>query len=303
MAMNVKHDAPLVAQGLMFALCGYMMLAVGDAIVKSMVPIWPATAIAALRYFLGAVGIGILLLAKEGRSGFVLSNPLLHLGRAAAVSFSAVCFFMGVKFMPLAEATAISFMMPMFAGMLSAVLLREKASRATWLTTAVAFVGVLIILRPNVAEVGLSALFPLGSAIGMAVLILLNRRAAGTASVLALQFNIAALSAPMLIAAAAIGDLSGLPGLDVGWPHWSVILRCAIVAVSASCAHALIFLATTRASAATIAPMTYSQLIVALIIGALVFGDLPDLKSMFGSALIVGSGLYLWRSATPKRGA
>jgi hypothetical protein len=228
---------------------------------------------------------------------------LLHLGRAAAVSFSAVCFFMGVKFMPLAEATAISFMMPMFAGMLSAVLLREKASRATWLTTAVAFVGVLIILRPNVAEVGLSALFPLGSAIGMAVLILLNRRAAGTASVLALQFNIAALSAPMLIAAAAIGDLSGLPGLDVGWPHWSVILRCAIVAVSASCAHALIFLATTRASAATIAPMTYSQLIVALIIGALVFGDLPDLKSMFGSALIVGSGLYLWRSATPKRGA
>jgi drug/metabolite transporter (DMT)-like permease len=287
----------------MFALCGYMMLAVGDAIVKSMVPIWPATAIAALRYFLGAVGIGILLLAKEGRSGFVLSNPLLHLGRAAAVSFSAVCFFMGVKFMPLAEATAISFMMPMFAGMLSAVLLREKASRATWLTTAVAFVGVLIILRPNVAEVGLSALFPLGSAIGMAVLILLNRRAAGTASVLALQFNIAALSAPMLIAAAAIGDLSGLPGLDVGWPHWSVILRCAIVAVSASCAHALIFLATTRASAATIAPMTYSQLIVALIIGALVFGDLPDLKSMFGSALIVGSGLYLWRSATPKRGA
>jgi drug/metabolite transporter (DMT)-like permease len=228
---------------------------------------------------------------------------LLHLGRAAAVSFSAVCFFMGVKFMPLAEATAISFMMPMFAGMLSAVLLREKASRATWLTTAVAFVGVLMILRPNVAEVGLSALFPLGSAIGMAVLILLNRRAAGTASVLALQFNIAALSAPMLIAAAAIGDLSGLPGLDVGWPHWSVILRCAIVAVSASCAHALIFLATTRASAATIAPMTYSQLIVALIIGALVFGDLPDLKSMFGSALIVGSGLYLWRSATPKRGA
>ncbi|MEY4889426.1 MAG: hypothetical protein RIQ75_556 [Pseudomonadota bacterium] len=303
MALNVKHDAPLAAQGLMFALCGYMMLAVGDAIVKSMVPIWPATAIAALRYFLGAVGIGILLLAKEGRSGFVLSNPLLHLGRAAAVSFSAVCFFMGVKFMPLAEATAISFMMPMFAGMLSAVLLREKASRATWLTTAVAFVGVLIILRPNVAEVGLSALFPLGSAIGMAVLILLNRRAAGTASVLALQFNIAALSAPMLIAAAAIGDLSGLPGLDVGWPHWSVILRCAIVAVSASCAHALIFLATTRASAATIAPMTYSQLIVALIIGALVFGDLPDLKSMFGSALIVGSGLYLWRSATPKRGA
>jgi drug/metabolite transporter (DMT)-like permease len=137
----------------------------------------------------------------------------------------------------------------------------------------------------------------------MAVLILLNRKAAGTASVLALQFNVAALSAPILIAAAVFGDLSGSPGLDVGWPHWSVILRCAIVAVSASCAHALIFMATTRASAATIAPMTYVQLIVAMTIGALVFGDLPDFTSIVGSALIVGSGLYLWRSATPKRGA
>lgn len=302
MGLNVKHDAHATTQGLMFALCGYMLLAVGDAIVKSMVPIWPATAIAALRYLLGAGGLGILLLAKEGWAGFALNNPLLHLGRAAAVSFSAVCFFMGVKFMPLAEATAISFMMPMFAAILSAVLLHEKASRATWLTTAVAFVGVLIILRPNVAEVGLSALFPLGAAIGMAVLILLNRKAAGTASVLALQFNVAALSAPILIAAAVFGDLSGSPGLDVGWPHWSVILRCAIVAVSASCAHALIFMATTRASAATIAPMTYVQLIVAMTIGALVFGDLPDLTSIVGSALIVGAGLYLWRSASPKRG-
>lgn len=285
----------------MFALCGYMTLAVGDAIVKSMVPIWPATAIAALRYFLGAGGMAALLFWKEGKTGFVISNPKLHLSRAAAVSFSSVCFFMGVKFIPLAEATAISFMMPMFAAILSAFLLHEKASRAAWLATAIAFAGVLIILRPNVAEVGLAALFPLGSAIGMAILILLNRKAAGTASVLSLQFSIAALSTPILVAAAVLGDLSGLAGLEVGWPHWSVILRCAIVAVSASCAHALIFMATTRASAATIAPMTYSQLIVALVIGALVFGDLPDLTSMFGSALIVGAGLYLWRSASPKR--
>lgn len=302
MSSDGKHNhAQSSAQGLLFALGGYMLLSMGDAIVKSMVPLWPATAIAALRYLLGAGGLGVLLYLKEGKAGFALSNPLLHWGRALAVSMSAVCFFISVKLMPLGDATAITFIGPMLTALLSALFLGEKATRATILASLVAFAGVLIVLRPNVAEVGLAALFPIGAALGMSILILLNRRAAGSASVLALQFSVAALATPLLIGAAFAGDVSGIPSMAVHWPHWSVLLRCAIVAVSASGAHALIFLATTRASAATIAPMTYVQLIVAMTIGALVFGDLPDLTSLVGSALIVGSGLYLWRSATPKR--
>ncbi len=302
MALTGHHNhAQAGAQGLLFALGGYMLLSMGDAIVKSMVTLWPATAIAALRYLIGAAGLAVLLYRKEGRAGFAFANPLLHWGRALAVSFSAVCFFIGVKLMPLGDATAITFIGPMLTALLSALLLGERATRATLVASVVAFTGVLIVLRPNVAEVGLAALFPLGAALGMSVLILLNRKAAGTASVLALQFSVAALATPVLIGAAIAGDLSGVPSMAVHWPHWSVLLRCAIVAVSATGAHVLIFLATTRASAATIAPMTYVQLIVAMTIGALVFGDLPDLTSLVGSALIVGSGLYLWRSATPKR--
>ena len=295
------NPANASAQGLLFALGGYILLSMGDAVVKSMVPLWPATAIAALRYFLGAGGLGVMLLLKEGKAGFALSNPLLHWGRALAVSMSAVCFFIGVKLMPLGDATAITFIGPMLTALLSALLLGEKATRTTILASLVAFAGVLIVLRPNVAEVGLAALFPIGAALGMSILILLNRRAAGTASVLALQFSVAALATPILVVAAVIGDYSGISSMEVHWPHWSVILRCAIVAVSASCAHTLIFMATTRASAATIAPMTYVQLIIAITIGAIIFGDMPDLTSLGGSALIVGAGLFLWRSATPKR--
>lgn len=303
MPMTGKNSpAHASAQGLLFALGGYILLSMGDAVVKSMVPLWPATAIAALRYFLGAVGLGVFLFLKEGKSGFVLLNPMLHWGRALAVSMSAVCFFIGVKLMPLGDATAITFIGPMLTALLSALFLGEKATRTTILASMVAFAGVLIVLRPNVAEVGLAALFPIGAALGMSILILLNRKAAGTASVLALQFSVAALATPILVVAAVIGDHSGISSMDVQWPHWSVILRCAIVAVSASCAHTLIFMATTRASAATIAPMTYVQLIVAITIGAILFGDMPDLTSLGGSALIVGAGLFLWRSASPKRG-
>ena len=285
---------------MLFALAGYGLLSMGDAVVKSMAGQWAPTAIAALRYLFGAVGLGVILRVKEGAQAFSIPNPLIHWGRALAVSFSSVCFFISVKLMPLGDATAITFVGPMLTALLSALFLGERATRATWMASIVAFLGVLIVLRPNVAAAGLAALFPLGSALGMSALILLNRKAAGHASVLAMQFIVAAFATPILISAAILGDFTSIKAMHVGIPDWTVVLRCALVAVSASLAHTLIFLATTRASAATIAPMTYVQLLVAMTVGAFVFGDFPDLTSIGGSALIVGAGLYLWRSAQPK---
>lgn len=294
-----QSKSSLHAQGLLFALAGYMLLSMGDAMVKSMTPLWPGTAIAALRYSFGSIGLGALLLVREGRDAFRIGHQKVHWARALAVAFSAVCFFLGVRLMPLGDATAITFVMPMLTALLSALVLKEKVTRATLLASLVAFAGVLIILRPNLLDSGPAALLPLGSALGMACLILLNRKVAGTASVLAMQFIIALFATPILILFAVLGHVSGLPSMAVGWPEPSVILRCAIVAVSASLAHALIFLATTRASAATIAPMTYAQLLVAMTISTIFFNHPPDLTSLGGSALIVGAGLYLWRQARP----
>lgn len=285
------------AQGLLFALMGYALLSVGDAVVKSMTPLWPAPAIAVLRYALAAVGLGVLVLQREGRAAFRVPHMSLHLARAAAIAFATLCFFSGVRLIPLADATAITFVMPMIAALLSVIFLGEALSGRTVLLSLLAFAGVLIILRPNLLATGAAAVLPLGSAFGMACLMLLNRRVAGSASLLVTQFIVAALAVPFLLAAAVLGHVSGVPSLHIGWPHWSVVLRCAIVAVSASTAHALIFMATTRASAASVAPMTYAQLLVAMTISTLVFNHPPDLTSLGGSALIVGAGLLLWRSA------
>jgi drug/metabolite transporter (DMT)-like permease len=286
-------------QGLLFALAGYALLPFGDAMVKSATTLWPATAIAALRFFFGAVGLGVILLMQEGRGGFSIPHAKTHWIRAFALAFGSVSFFIGVTQMPLGDATAIGFVMPMITAILSAIFLGEKVGRAVWLASLIAFIGVLIILRPNVADFGFAALFPLGAALGMAVLILLNRKVAGSASVLAMQFITAVFATPILIGFALIGHVSGLPAFVIDWPEASVVLRCALVAMSASLAHALIFIATTRASAATVAPMTYAQLLVALVLSAVFFGDWPDLTSLGGSALIIIAGLYLWRNARP----
>jgi len=280
--------------GLLFALCGFALLSCGDAVIKSIAGAWPGTAVAALRYSVGATGLGVFLFIKEGRRGFALPNPSIQLMRGAAVAAATILFFSSIFLMPLAEATAIGFTTPMITALLSAVFMKERTSKATWVASLGAFAGVLIILRPNVAALGWVALMPLGSAVCMSLMMMGNGAVAGIGSPLLMQFLVASIAVPFVVSAAAIGHFSGFAPLHIGMPDWTIVVRACIVAVSASFAHWLIFMGTTRASAAEIAPMTYVQLLIAMALGILLFGDWPDLTSLLGSAIIIGAGLFLW---------
>jgi len=119
---------------------------------------------------------------------------------------------------------------------------------------------------------------------------------AGGGSPLPREFDVAIIAAPLLAVATALGELSGAERFALCWPDWTVVARCAIVAVSASTAHWLIFLGTSRAGAATVAPMTYVQLLVATLLGWLFFDYHPDAMTLLGAAIIVAAGLYLWRA-------
>src|SRR3954466_10940091 len=284
---------------LTLALCGFAVLSIGDALVKTMAGQWPGTAVAALRYTSGAVGLAIVVALTEGRRGFRVPMPWLQLGRGVGVGIATICFFLGVMAMPLADATAIQFTSPMITGILSALLLGEKAPRAVWGATALAFAGVLVVLRPNVLALGAPALYPIGAAVGMACLMICNRKAAGAASPIAMQFLVAMMAAPILIVAASLFALSGAPQFQVPVPPASVVVKCLVIACTATIAHLLIYMAAVRASAAIVAPMTYVQLLVAAILGWLLFGTMPDLSTFGGAALIIGGGLLLWRSQKP----
>jgi drug/metabolite transporter (DMT)-like permease len=291
---------PNARAALMLALCGFAILSIGDALVKTMAGQWPGTAVAALRYGAGAVGLGIVVAFTEGRAGFRVPMPWLQLGRGIGVSIATICFFLGVMAMPLADATAIQFTSPMFTGILSALLLGERAPKAVWGATALAFAGVLVVLRPNVLALGWPALYPVGAAIGMACLMICNRKAAGAASPIAMQFLVAMMAAPMLIIAASLFALSGAAQFQVPVPPASVVVKCLFIACTATVAHLLIYMAAVRASAAVVAPMTYVQLLVAALLGWLLFRTTPDLSTFAGAALIIGGGLLLWRSQKPR---
>lgn len=282
--------------GLIYAAAGFVTLSVGDAVVKSMAGAWPAFAVAALRFSIGAAGLSLLLLRSEGPRAFIPTHPWLQVARGICLAVASVSFFSAIYLMPLAEAMAIAFLSPVLTQLLAGLLLHETVHRRVWFASLAAFAGVVIVLRPNLAELGVAALLPLNSALFFALLMITNRASAGQGSALSMQVFVAGVCAPILIVGAAAAKLSGIPAFDFGWPTWDVVLRCCIVAITASTAHWLAYIGAARAGAAAIAPAIYVQMLVAIGLGWWWFDDKPDLVTLGGAALIVGSGLYLWQA-------
>ena len=168
--------------GLLYALAGFALLSCGDAVVKSMAGQWAPTAIAMVRYVLGAVGLSALLWRAEGAAAFRMPAPGAQLLRGFAVALATIGFFSAIFVMPLATATSITFTSPMLTALLAALVLGEPARKETLIASAVAFIGVLVVLRPNFLAAGWAALLPLLSAVGMSLLMIGNRFVAGKGS-------------------------------------------------------------------------------------------------------------------------
>jgi drug/metabolite transporter (DMT)-like permease len=286
--------------GLLYALAGFCTLSIGDAIVKGMAGLWPAPAMAATRYVFGTLLLVALLARQEGRAAIVLPKDKLQWVRGIAISCSAIGMFFAVWLMPLSEATTIAFTQPMITAVLATVILGERARRSTWVATLIAFVGVFLVLRPNFATAGWGSLFPLMGATGMAVTIITNRAVSGRAGVLAMQYYMSVTAMIFLTGVTLAAHFSGFETFKLTWPHWSVVARCAVIGVSATLAQMLIYMGTVKAGAGTIAPMTYGQLLMAVVLGWLFFGDTPDALAMLGAAIIIGAGLYLWSTGRMK---
>lgn len=280
-------------KGLLLALAGFSVLSCGDALIKSTGGIWPAPAFAALRFVLAIPLLSAILLVSEGRGSFAVARPVVQFWRGFAIAASSSLFFASLFLMPLSQATAIIFISPVLTALFSAVFLKEPLHRRGWLATAIALAGVALVLRPDIAELGLFALIPVAAAAFFSMMMILNRRYAGSASALNMQWTMALAAAPLLIVATVLGHFSGMPALVVAMPDTSVIAKAAVVAVTASFSHWLIYRATAQSTAAFVAPAVYIQLPITLLIDALVFRHLPDVMAIGGAILIVGAGFVM----------
>ena len=271
------------ARGVALALCAYGLYATADALVKG------------VGSRMGMFEIGLLstlfsmlpaLLAKpkadRWRDTFKFRRPwLVHLVGVSRTA-SAVLVTYSFLTIPLAEVYCIIFMLPVFTTVLSVVVLREKVSIERWALVLLSFVGVLIMVRPGFRELQLGHLTAVGCAVAAATSVIATRLTSGTERRISLFIVPLLYTAAFNLAMLSLG--ARLPELgDVG-----LLFVCGIVG---GVGYLLQIAALERAPASRIAPMQYSQIVWALVFGALFFSEVPDSVGLVGLAIVVVAGV------------
>jgi len=222
----------------------------------------------------------------RGGAGFWRTRHLaMQLARSLCLVVATLCFFGALRFLPLAEASAISFLAPMFAIVLSRPVLGERPTRARWIAAIVGFAGILILVRPGSAVFHPATGLLAAAAISNALYQLLTRRLPNDSPHTTLFYS----------ALVGTGLLSlGIPLVDVPAAFsWRDGLFLVMLGLLAGTGHWMLITAYLRAPASLVAPFTYLQMIWATFYGWLVFGQLPDGVSAAGMAVIVASGVGL----------
>ena len=198
---------------------------------------------------------------------------------------SMLFFFSGVKYLPLAKAASISFTAPFFVALLAWPLLGERITPSRLGAVVVAFLGVLVVIRPGTEVFQWASLFMLGSAVCYALYQILTRRvarhdSAETSAVYSALVGTVVMSLMVPFVWTPIA----------GWADAALLFSLGIIG---GLAHYFVARAMTYAQANIIAPFGYWQLVGSVIVGYLISGYLPDLFTWIGAGIIVCAGVYI----------
>jgi drug/metabolite transporter (DMT)-like permease len=208
---------------------------------------------------------------------------------------SMLCFFTGVKYLPLAKAASISFAAPFIVAVLAWPLLGERMTVGRIGAVVVAFLGVLVVIRPGSEVFQWAALLLLGSAFFYALYQILTRRVARTDSA-----ETSTLYSPLLATAAM--SLT-LPFAWVPVASWGDAALLGSLGILGGTAHYFVARAMAYAQANVIAPFGYWQLVASVAVGYLISGYLPDALTWIGAGIIVCAGIWIAWSETRGRPA
>ncbi|MFD0981854.1 DMT family transporter [Tropicimonas aquimaris] len=293
-ALTSSHTTPLSphehphelnnTRGLLLMGLGFLLFSAADAQAKLLTESFHPVQIVWFRQ-LGLLSGVVIALAIRGPSILRTRHPVLQIARGMLAVISATCFIFAVKFVPLADAVAVSFVAPFLVTAMGALLLGERVGLKRWIAVAIGFVGTLIVIRPGMGVMHPAVLLVLVAASAFAVRQVLSRRLASSdqtittvaytalASVLALSFSL-----PFFWT---------MPEADLQWA------LLAGMAVFAALGELMIIKSLEIAQASVLAPMHYSLIIWSTFWGWLVFDQLPDRWTWTGAAIIVATGLYI----------
>jgi drug/metabolite transporter (DMT)-like permease len=273
-----------VSRGVLMVLIAVIFFTATDSLAKYLTRFYPVSLIVWWRFASHLLIVVVLLGPRYGSKLIRTKRPAEQVLRGLLLLLGSVFFISALKFIPLAEATAISYLTPLLVTLMSVFFLKEKVELARWIALLCSFAAVLIVIRPGSGVFVWAALLPIANATTFAVYQLVTRRLANLESPYTSIFY-AGLVGTVLFSAV-------LPDVWV-WPQtWGHALAFASLGLFAALGHLILIKAYTYASAARLAPFSYTQLIWVSIVGFIVFGDFPDVWSLLGMAIIIASGIY-----------
>ena len=214
--------------------------------------------------------------------------------RGLLLAMATVFFFSALQHLPMAEAIAIFFAQPIILTLLSVVLLGERLRARRISAILVGLAGTIIIVQPSILIFGWASILPLGSAVSMALYMVLTRHLADNVNPYQMQFFGSVAAMIVLGAIVLVGSLLSIPGASMSMLSWQESGWVIGMGIAATMGHAFIVLAAGKAPASLLAPFQYVEIIGATTLGYLVFGDIPANSTIVGVGIIVASGLYLF---------
>ena len=246
------------------------------------------------RYFFQAVATTAVILPLRGLGALRTQHPKFQCLRGLLLMMSSLFAFLSLKYMPVAEFTAIGAIVPLVITLLAATSLGEKVSALRWALVIGGFIGTLTIIRPGGEDFSWTLLLPLGMVATNTGFQVLTSKLARTEDPITMHLYTGWVGT-LLVSAA-------LPFVWVSLPSWSLWGWMVLMGVAATVGHFMLILAYMRAPAATLTPYLYAQIGFAMLGGWVAFSHVPDGWSMAGMLLIAVCGaLGAWLTARESR--
>ncbi len=285
MAAAIAPTAAQNARGAAHMLAGVLLFSIMDAMVKWLVADYPVHQIVFFRTVFALLPCLYFIARSGGLATLRTRRPLVHVVRGLIGLAAMGCYFYAFALMDLADAKAILFSAPLFMTVLAIPLLGEKVGIYRWSAVLVGFLGVMVIVKPTGDMLQVGAIAAIGGAVLYALAVITVRHLSATDSAASITFYFT-----------LTGALAGTAMVAVfGWvtPPPADLALLACVGIIGGVGQYSLTQAFRYAEAAAIAPLEYLSMVGALILGYLVWNDIPSLDVFAGIALVVASGLFI----------
>ena len=278
--------------GIIFMILSVISFSVMDIVVKLMSPHYPIGQLIFFRGFFGLIPI-LFIIPKERFGNLLKTEKIkLHLVRAFGGAFAMTFLYLGLKFLPIADAITISFAAPIFATIFSIIFLNEKVRLIRWLAIFFGLTGVIIVLKPGTELFTYYSFYPILFCIGFATISIAIKKLSKTEPdyLIALYFTLVLI-------------LFGLISISMGWKKIDIsdIHYLIIIGLSGSIGNIFLTKSIREADISLVTPIKYLSLVFAIIAGWLIFNEIPSALTISGAMLIILSTFVIFKREAAKK--